>query len=274
MNEALAGVRSLLFVPGDRADMIAKVPRSAPDAVVVDLEDAVARADKDTARRTAVAAIEELDVPDTVVLVRVNPSGSPWFSEDVAAAIDSAADGVVLPKLESLAEVAVLRQELGNAAVLVAGLETARGVADCRGLLGLGIDAAYFGAEDYIADIGGRRTPGGDEVLYARSLVCLAARLTGVVAIDQAVVAVRDDERFVADAQAGRAIGYPGKICLHPRQVELAHQVFTPTDEEVAHARAVVEAAEGGVGVLNGQMVDEVHIRMATAVLARAGDMR
>jgi citrate lyase subunit beta/citryl-CoA lyase len=264
-------VRTLLFVPGGRADMIAKVGRSAPDVVAVDLEDAVAAADKDSARRTAVEAVDALDAGGTVVLVRVNPPGSPWFADDVAAVASSRAAGVVLPKLERESDLGAVRAALPAGAVVLAGLETALGVADCRTLLRSGVDAAYFGAEDYIADLGGRRTDRGDEVLYARSRVVLAARLAGVPAIDQAVVAVRDPDRFRADAVQGRDLGFQGKICLHPTQVEIAREVFTPSEAEVAHARAVVAAGASGVGVLDGEMVDDVHLRMAGALLERAG---
>lgn len=265
--------RTVLFVPGGRPDMIAKVGRSSPDVVVVDLEDAVAAPEKDSARHTAVEAVDGLDAGSAVVLVRVNPPGSPWFDADVAAVAGSRAAGVVLPKLERADELTVLRALLPDGAVVIAGLETALGVADCRSLLAAGpglIDGAYFGAEDYIADLGGRRTDRGDEVLYARSTVALAARLAGVPSIDQAVVAVRDDDRFRADAAAGRDLGYHGKICLHPAQVAIAREVFTPSADEIAHAEAVVAAAGAGVGLVDGQMVDDVHVRMATALLARA----
>jgi citrate lyase subunit beta/citryl-CoA lyase len=265
--------RSLFFVPGSRSDMIAKLPRWPADLAVVDLEDAVAAADKDSARSAAVHAIAELGTSADVVLLRINPSGSRWFADDLDAAAQSQARGVVLPKFESADEVAELRARLPAGAVIVVGLETARGVADCRVLLEADVDAAYFGAEDYIADTGGYRTDAGTEVLYARSHVLLGARLAGVAAIDQAVLAIRDDDRFVADAEAGKAIGYTGKICVHPRQVELAHQVFTPSAAEIDHARAVLQMAEsGGVGTVDEQMVDDVHIRMAQQTLARVRD--
>jgi citrate lyase subunit beta/citryl-CoA lyase len=272
----LTRVRSLLFMPGTRADMIAKIARIGPDVAAVDLEDAVAPADKEAARATAVAAIGALD-PDapTTVLIRVNPVGSPWFVADVAAAARSAAAGLVVPKLSSSQDLHEVRQALAENswtdALIVAGLETARGVADARPLLAGGLAGAYFGAEDYIADIGGRRTAEGAEVLYPRSHVCLAAYLAGMPSIDQAVVGLGDDEHFLADARAGRALGYQGKICIHPRQVELAHEVFTPTAEEVAQAEAVLAAGEAGVGVVDGQMVDIVHVKMAQSVLARVG---
>jgi len=274
----LTRIRSMLFMPGTRADMIAKIPRFAPDVAAVDLEDAVAPGDKAAARRTAAGAIDALGPhgPSTV-LVRVNPVGTPWFAADVAAAAASAAAGIVVPKLATRQQLGEVRQAVAQhswtGALIIAGIETALGVADVRTLLARGpgvLSGAYFGAEDYIADVGGRRSPGGEEVLYARSQVCLAAYLAGIPAIDQVVVDIADDGQFLADARRGRGLGYQGKMCIHPRQVGLAHQVFTPTPEEVAHARAVVAAGEAGVGVVDGQMVDKVHVRMARAVLARA----
>ncbi len=275
----LTRVRSMLFMPATRADMIAKIPRIAPDVAVVDLEDAVAAGEKETARRTAAGAIDALDPAAAgTVLIRVNPVGTGWFAGDVAAAAACAAAGIVVPKLSTGPELLLVRETLAehswSDAVLVAGLETVLGVADARPLLaggpGAALSGAYFGAEDYIADIGGRRRPGGEEVLYARSQLCLAAYLAGLPAIDQAVVGLADDEHFVADARGGQNLGYQGKICIHPRQVELAHRVFTPTPDEIAHARAVLAAGAAGVGVVDGEMVDDVHVRLAQAVLARA----
>jgi citrate lyase subunit beta / citryl-CoA lyase len=263
--------RSLLFVPGSRPDMIAKLPRWTADAAVIDLEDAVPTAGKDSARETGVPAAAALDLPGTAVLVRVNPAGSPWFGADLRAVAGSAVAGVVLPKCVSSAELVEVRAAVPGG-LIVAGLETAAGVAGCRDLLARDVDAAYFGAEDYIADLGGRRTAGGLEVLHARSEVMLACRLAGIGAIDQAVVAIGDDEQYLADAAAGRAIGYTGKICVHPRQVGLAHRVFTPSAAEVAHAREVLAVAGTGVGTVDGQMVDDVHVRMARQVLNRARD--
>ena len=258
-------VRSLMFVPAGRPDMIAKIPRWKPDVVVVDLEDAVAAGDKEAARRTAVTSIQELEHP--AVFLRVNPAGSPWHAEDVAAAAGAGVAGVVLPKLEQLADLELPRH---RGLRVLGGLETVRGVADARLLLDEGeLVAAYFGAEDFISDMGGHRTAANAEVLYARSAVCLAARLAGVPAIDQAVVAVRDDAAFRADAAEGRALGYVGKIALHPAQVLLAHEAFTPSEQEVDRAKAVLAVGEG-VGVVDGQMVDDVHRRMAEQVLARA----
>ena len=239
---SLTRVRSMLFMPGTRADMIAKIPRFAPDVAIADLEDAVAPGDKDGARRTAATAIDALgpDVSATV-LIRVNPVSTPWFAADLAAAAGSAAAGIVVPKLATEEQLGEVRQALAEHdwtnALVIAGIETALGVADARTLLDGGpgfssvLSGAYFGAEDYIADIGGRRSPGGEEVLYARSRVCLAAYLGGIPAVDQVVVDIADDAGFLADARRGQSLGYQGKMCVHPRQIALAHQVFTPAPE-------------------------------------------
>lgn len=271
----VAAIRSVLFVPADQPAMIAKLARFAPDVAVVDLEDAVAAGDKVAARPIASAAIDSLDGVGTV-LVRVNPINSPWFADDLTMAAGCPANGIVVPKLDSLDQLARVHDALARLSwtspVIVAGIETALGVADCRPLLAAGVSAAYFGAEDYIADVGGRRTRGGVEVLYARSQVLLAARLAGVAAVDQAVVILGDDDHFRADARAGADLGYQGKICIHPRQVELSHETFTPSADELEHARRVLAAAGGGVAVIDGLMVDDVHVRMARSVLARAGE--
>ncbi|HTF46383.1 MAG TPA: CoA ester lyase [Pseudonocardia sp.] len=266
--------RSVLFVPGHRPDMLAKVVRARPDGVIVDLEDAVAPSAKEAARGTALTALAADRPGAGAVLLRINGVGTPWYDPDVAAAAAAirtgVLDGVVLPKYEHPAQLTALRAALPDGAVVIVGLESALGVADARPLLAERPDAAYFGAEDYIADLGGRRTPDGAEVLYARSQVCLAARLAGVAALDQVVVAVRDAEAFRVDAEQGKALGFRGKICLHPVQVSIAHEVFTPSPAELEHARAVLAAAETGVGLVEGQMVDAVHVAMAHAVLARA----
>jgi len=264
-------LRSVLFVPGTKTELLAKVPRWAPDVVIVDLEDAVAPAEKDVAR----LAVAEADFTEagTTVLVRINPPGTPWHELDIAACLDTAAAAIVLPKGEDPDQVAALRDRLAKSAPdlgIILGIESALGVSRARELLTTGVTAAFFGSEDFLADMGGRPTPGRHEVLYARSEVVLAGRLAGVPMIDQPVVAIEDDAAFIADAETGRSLGYVGKICIHPRQVALAHSVFTPSEAEVEEARRILEAASAGAGVVDGLFVDAVHVRMAEQVLERA----
>jgi len=273
MVDQVLTVRSVLFMPADKPAMIAKIPAIAPDVAVVDLEDAVPAEGKNRARQALPGVLRGLDVGPTRLCVRVNPPDSPWFLDDLALLRELApgGTGVVLPKYEHPDQLRRVRAVVGDVPVVV-GIESVLGVADARPLLGEAVDAVYFGAEDYIADIGGRRTAAGLEVLYARSATVAAARLNGVAAVDQAVMAVKDDDAYRRDADVGRSLGYAGKLCLHPAQVVLAHEVFTPAPAEVRHAREVLAAGRNGAAALDGQMVDEVHLKMARQTLARAGE--
>jgi len=253
--------RSVLFVPGSRPELAAKATRTNPDVVVLDLEDAVPADAKVAARTSMQEAVSGL-AGQVVVAVRVNPPGSEWFADDLAA-IPSGVDAVVVPKLEIPLDLGV---------PVVAGLETVRGVADARDVLGGSVAACYFGAEDYIADLGGVRTPGNLEVLYARSAVGIAARLAGVPALDMVTLDFGDDDRFRAEAIEARALGFAGKLCIHPAQVPLANEAFLPSADEVDRARrllAAYEAAGGSTIAFEGQMVDEVVAVQARSVLER-----
>ena len=196
----------------------------------------------------------------------------------MAEGLDEDLTGVVVPKLESGAQVDQVLDALNQAdrshLRIMAGIETAAGAAQAADVLEHPqVSAAYFGAEDFITDMGGVRTDEGLEVLYARSQVALAARLAGVPVLDQVVTAFGDDERFLADAAVGRSIGYSGKICIHPAQVPLANQCFSPSPTERARARALLAVwdealARGQASVaFEGQMVDEPLARRARALL-------
>ena len=266
--------RSVLFVPANRPELAAKAPRCEPDVVVLDLEDAVPPAEKESARRQASGAAEELraEVP---TYIRVNPPGSGWFEGDVEGLPDDI-EGIVVPKLETTGQLELVGQTAPGRCV-VAGLETVRGVLDVRQLLEPPIVACYFGAEDYIADLGGTRTETNAEVATARSLVGMAARLAGVAALDIVTLDFHDEDRFLAEAREARALGYSGKLCIHPAQVPLARAAFTPSLEEVDWAGRVLAAFEraGGATIaFEGQMVDEVVAARARSVLAAAMDAR
>lgn len=276
-------LRSLLFAPGNRGDVLAKLPRSGPDGVVLDLEDAVPAGAKAEARGVVATAAAELrdGHPELAIFVRVNAVPTEWFAADVADAVVPGIAGVVVPKLETPEQVAAVADALDsrglNDLTIVAGLETAAGVARAETVLeDTRIAVAYFGAEDYVADVGGVRTESSTEVLYARSRVALAARLTGTLAVDQVVTALRDEERFAADAAVGRSLGYRGKLCIHPDQVAWAHTAFSPTPEELDRARRLLAAYEEAVAAgeaaisFDGQMVDEPLARQARTILEAA----
>ncbi|MXW60053.1 MAG: CoA ester lyase [Acidimicrobiia bacterium] len=279
-QDPLPRLRSLLFAPASRPDMCAKLPRSGPDGVVLDLEDAVAPAAKAGARSQARATAAELHRlhPDLAIFVRVNPPDTEWFADDVAESLAEGLTGVVVPKLENAAQVDAVQRALAQAdrdhLRLLAGIETAAGVAQVAEVLEQpSVHIAYFGAEDFITDMGGVRTDDGFEVLYARSQVALAARLAGVPVLDQVVTAFGNEERFLADAAVGRSIGYSGKLCIHPAQVPLANRSFSPSPEEKERARAMLAVwdaaqARGEASVaFEGQMIDEPLARRARALL-------
>jgi citrate lyase subunit beta/citryl-CoA lyase len=281
-------MRSLLFAPANRADLIAKLARPGADAVAVDLEDGTPVAEKEAARAIAVAAIAELAKQQGVpqIFVRANTPDSPWFDGDLEAMVAAAIrglEGFVIPKLESAPQLVSIERKLTTLEraagmpphTLILGLETGAGVEYATEILRASSRAcaAYFGAEDYAADIGARRTRGSAEVAYARARVALSCRLAGVAAIDQAVVEVRDDERYTEDATVGRDLGYDGKLCVHPAQVALAHAAFSPSEEEVDRSRRLLAAyeqslAEGRATTeFEGQMIDSPLVLRAQRTL-------
>ncbi len=280
-------MRSLFFAPGNRPDLLAKFPRFEADCYVIDLEDGTPPADKARAREqlgASVGAQRQAGLRG-MLTVRVNKPESPHFVADLQAALATDVDGIVLPKLEHADALLFAARLLGERDVVaprerprmvVGGIESMRGVIDAVPLCRASpcMRAVYFGAEDYAADMGGRRTPRGDEVYHARSHVVLAAKAAGILAIDQAVVDIRDEALFREDAARGRDLGYDGKICVAPRQATWAHEAFMPTPFEREQALRLVaayeEAAARGVGTIEfeGRMIDPPLLQRAQRLLA------
>ena len=274
-------LRSLLFAPAVRPEMLLKLPGTGADGVVIDCEDATPPGAKASGRKNARRLAPEIAGRGSLVFVRVNAVGSPWFREDIADGLCPELAGIVIPKLdraEQLDEIAQATEKAGYPDIpVLAGLETARGVADARALLCHSrIDWAYFGAEDFIADMGGVRTEGNQEVLYARSRVALAGRLTGVSVLDQVVTDFRNDVAFEREVGDARAMGYQGTLCIHPHQVSIANSGFLPSPAEVDHARRLLDAyqqssAQGIAAIdFEGQMVDAPLADRARQVLETA----
>ncbi len=279
---AFSRVRSVLFAPAFNERLLNKLPVTGADVVVADLEDSVPATDDDkrSARDILRAWLRDRgpSPADCVFLVRLNPMNSPWFEADLDMVFFDFVDGVVLPKADRDAVELRGRLSAGRPLKVLAGVETANGIDSVELLARSGaVDALYFGAEDYITELGGRRTRRGDEVLYARSRVVMAARLGGLLAVDQVVDAYLDDQYFLDDAEAARDLGYDGKTCLHPRQVGLAHRVFTPSTAELEWAervaRAAREASMTGQAALNvdGRLCGAPMITRAERLLAAAG---
>lgn len=280
MTEPLGRLRSLLFAPAARPDLVAKLPGTGADGVVIDCEDATPAAEKEVGRSNARRLSGEISGRGPHVFVRINAVPTRWFSDDITGGLGEGLAAVVVPKVETrdqLDRVAAVLGEAGRDLGVIAGIETARGVADSRSLLAHPVVVAgYFGAEDYVADLGGVRTPDSIEVLYARSKVALAGRLAGAVTIDQVVTDYHDDDAFRHEAAQARAMGFRGKLCIHPAQVAIANAAFVPSSEEIERARRLLraydEAVDRGVGAVGfeGQMVDEALAAQARAVISSA----
>jgi citrate lyase subunit beta/citryl-CoA lyase len=271
-------LRSLLFAPAVRPDFVAKLPTRGADAVVIDCEDATPANAKSQARINARESAPDLAAAGCHVYVRVNGVPTEWFADDIREAITSELAGVIVPKVETIDGLDTAADALDAAGFgelgVLAGLETARGIADARPLLAhRRVIAGYFGAEDFIADMGGVRTDDNHEVAYARSAVALAGRLAGVPVLDQVVADFRNDDRFRREAAEARAMGYGGKLCIHPGQVALANAAFVPSAADVDRARRLLAAYESatsdGVAAIDfeGQMVDEPLAAQARRVI-------
>jgi citrate lyase subunit beta / citryl-CoA lyase len=267
-------IRSLLFAPANRHDLLKKLPRYPADAVAIDLEDGTPENEKAAARdglQDIVAHLRQQRLR-AILFVRTNGPGSHHVKTDIAVALKASVDGIIVPKLETTIDLQIFE----GSTPIIGIVETARGVANVEMLVNEErgrLTGLAFGAEDFITDIGGRRTPEGLEVVYARSRVILATRLAGLQALDQVFTAIRDDDAFRRDADVGRQLGYGGKMCITPRQVEIANEVFSPSAEEVDRSRRLIEAYEAaqseGRGTIEfeGNMVDEPLLKRARAVL-------
>ena len=274
-------MRSVLIAPAVRPDFLAKLPGRGADLLFVDCEDAVPANAKAEARTIARSTVPDLVETGCSVIVRVNAVASEWFEADVSQGVAPEATAVVIPKVDNLIDLDRAAGKLDEAGLdhlgIFAGFETALGVADARQLLAHPrVVGAYFGAEDYIADIGGVRTPSNNEVHYARSRVVLAARLAGVPLVDQVVTDFRNDDAYRIEAEQARNLGYAGKLCIHPSQVAIANAAFVPSDADLDRARRLLaaydEASSRGLAAIDfeGQMVDEPLAAQARNTLARA----
>lgn len=282
-------IRSLFFAPANRHDLLGKFPRFRADCYAIDLEDGTPEGDKDSARARLNEAVQMLRGTDLrgKLYVRINQAASKHYLRDIGAAVACDIDGVILPKLEKRDELFPVVHAIEHAEAaspgkrrveIMAGIESMRGVIDAVPLCAAHprITSAFFGAEDFASDIGARRTRAGEEVLYARSQVVLAAKAARIIAIDQAVVEIRDDEQCRRDAEKGRDLGYEGKICVVPRQVEICNEVFAPTAEEIAYARELIavyeDATRRGLGTIDfkGHMIDGPLLKRAEAMLELA----
>lgn len=279
-------LRSMLFTPGNNVRMIRKTGTLGADAVILDLEDAVPMAEKGTARGLVKGSIGQVGAGGSEVFVRVNALITELAAEDLEWTVQPGLAGIVLPKTQSREDVLEtakwieeLERERGmepGGVGLVPLLETARGVLNAKEIAAVSkrIIALAFGAVDFTRDMGTSQSVEGTEIFYGQSHVALVARAAGVLAIDSPCMDIADKEKLVQEARRARQLGFRGKLLIHPSQIEPVHQVFSPSEDEVAYARRVVaafrQAEAQGLGAisLGGKMIDIAVVRQAEEVLS------
>ena len=269
--------RSWLFTPGTRPDRFDNAAASGADVSIIDLEDAVAPRDKPEARRSALAHLAQPATGSCERALRINALVTRFGVADLQALFESDAspDYLVLPKSESAAHLQILDRLLGEAnkiTRLVALIESAKGLAAVEEIAASTprLAALLFGAADMSADLGAATA--WAPLAYTRSRLVAACALAGVLAIDSPFFDVKNQEGLTQETSQAIALGFAGKAAIHPKQIATINEALTPHPDEVARARAILAENDKGVGVVQGEMVDEAVARKARRVLAAAGE--
>ena len=286
--------RAIHFVPGANEKMFRKSLELPADGLILDLEDAVTPENKDAARETVRDWLAEADFGPRERLVRINPLETPWGLRDLEVTMAARPDGYVVPKARGLEDLlrideilARIEAERGypprGVALLVIGTETPEGLFSIRELASAPrVDGLTWGAEDLSAAIGARRNRDESGVYleifrFARHMALLAAAAAGVQPIDSVYVDIRDSAGLEAECREAAAMGFTGKITIHPSQIEIVNEAFSPSPEEVAESRELLAAFEehqraGRMAfAFKGNMVDAPHLARARTILERAG---
>lgn len=280
--------RSMMFVPGSNAAMLSNSFIYKPDSIMFDLEDAVALKEKDSARLLVAHALQHPLYQDIETVVRVNPLDSQFGLLDLNAVVRAGVDVVRMPKTETAQDVIDMDnaiteieracgREVGSTKMLAAiesplGITQANQIAtSSKRLIGIAL-----GAEDYVRNLKTERSPEGIELLFARCSILQAARAAGIQAFDTVYSNANNEEGFLKEAALIKQLGFDGKSLVNPRQIELLHNLFAPTQKDVDQAKRIIDAAleaeKQGLGVvsLNGKMIDAPIIDRAKLVLERA----
>ena len=273
----------MLYMPGSNARALAKARELPADALIFDLEDAVAPSEKERARAQVSEALATGGYGSREILVRVNALDTAWANDDLEAAAHSGADGVLLPKVESIEAVESAAWKLEQAGAprsqrLWCMIETPRGVLHAEAIANAHprLAGLVMGTSDLAKDLRCAHTPSREPMLTALSLALLAARAEGLAILDGVHLDLNDEAGLVASCRQGREFGFDGKTLIHPKQIAAANAAFAPSEAEVEHARRIVAAhaaaeAEGqGVVLVDGRLVENLHVQMAQETLVMA----
>ena len=281
-------LRSLLFVPGNKGNMLGKALGLQPDAFVPDMEDSVPAAEKANARETIRAFLPQLAALGIPVIPRVNALETEWIEADLAAVIGPDIFGISVGKVRSAGDISAVSQlmsDLERRAGLAVGklrllpwIETAEAIVNCSAICGASerIVAVAFGGEDFANDLGIERLEDESQVAYARQALCVAARAAHLLALDTPYFKLRDADGLRANSLRAKSIGFKGKFAIHPEQIDALNECFSPSAQEVAHAERVVAAFEEaerrgrGSTSLDGWVIDVPVVKRARALLELA----
>jgi len=273
--------RSVLYMPASNAKAIEKA-RSLPcDAVILDLEDAVAPEAKDMARAQAIEAVAAGGFGAREIIIRVNGLDTPWGADDLAAAAKAGPDGILVPKVNDAADVARYDAAIAFAPAktrLWAMIETGRSLFRLDEIAAAGASSRLsvwvMGTNDIAKEMRARQTPGREPFHAALGLSVAAARAYGLVILDGVYNDIDNDTGFEAICEQGVDFGFDGKTLIHPRQVEICNRVFSPSEADVAFARAVIQAfaqpenANKGAIRVEGRMAERLHLAQAERLVA------
>ncbi len=280
--------RALLYMPGDDRRKIEKATTLGVDSICMDMEDGVAANKKTEAREVIAQAMKELDFGASERCIRINQIGSGLEKRDLIAALATNPDTIVVPKIESAEQVKWVSEhiesyelssklKIGSVRLLV-GVETAKGIMNLKEIAEADkrLEAIIFGGEDYAASVGAVRTKEATELLYARLAVVTACAANDLQAIDIVFIDFKDPDGLRLEAEQGARFGFSGKQIIHPNQVQVAQEAFTPSAEAIEYAKRIVESFEAsqkegkGAYALDGKMIDMPLLKNAQKVLDRA----
>jgi citrate lyase beta subunit len=273
--------RSVLYMPGSNPRALEKAKTLAADALILDLEDAVAPDEKPRARELVCEAVRAGGYGRRKLIVRINALATEWGARDLEAAAAAGPDAILIPKASTPADVTEVAERMGGApraTAIWAMMETPLGALNAAAIAAADprLGGFVLGTNDLVKEMGCAHVPGRAPIQAALSLCLMAARAHGLVCVDGVYNAFRDEEGLMAECRQGRDFGFDGKTLIHPAQIEIANEVFAPSERELARARAEVEAFEAaqargeGVAVLDGRIVENLHVEAARKLIARA----
>jgi citrate lyase subunit beta/citryl-CoA lyase len=272
----------VLYVPAANERALERARELPADALILDLEDAVAPAAKQSARDRACAAARSRAHAPRTVAVRVNGIGTPWHEADLAAVVAAGPDAIVVPKVGSSDDIVAIERALGelgdHATSIWAMLETPAAVLRCAEIAAAGtrLSVLVLGTNDLLAELRAQALPDRRPLELSLMLCLLAARASNRLILDGVYNDLRDSTGFEAECAAGRRLGFDGKTLIHPSQIDVCNRVFSPSEGELEHARRVIsafdQAAQGGAGVatLDGRLIEQLDVRSAQRILSES----